>query len=566
MRKFRIYAVASMVAAVALVGIVSSCSDEQLVKGGGIRLDKFEFLVGTSSSSTAETRAAVDKAPLADAEEIRVAPVVMPDGDTLYLTCTVSDMDDPFQSAVEVEKSKTRGAMVTTTNFAEKYNNFKIDGYQKSSSTAYFEGKSVAKTEEFHTDYDPIEEACRIWKIQGVSEDLMWPSGGDELTLYAWAPAECYPTESGPAEGVYGHAYPKVDSRYTGKTTFKYKAPQPVAGDTHQAESLLDLLFTTYGPATPDGQCVPLQFHHMLSAVNFREGDLKGGYIINKVQIKNVQTAAECFYTPGTSGPSILWNAGGDRVTYTQEYNHTVSADHKKVDGDGKTTSPIENATNTATFFFVPQNTGVAGRKTSEDVQISITYQLRNGGDAITTDFISLGGMTWQVGKKYTYSLSLPAYSVSIEPQTDNKIKNTGTAKCYIRAAILGNWIEPSRTGLAARDRGVVANWTDGIDKIDTGNSTNDGSFSNLPGTNWSTQQSDGYFYYRKPVNIGTGTDAYTTQLFSAYQQTAASPTHGFTSGVEMNIYVQAVKADAGKASFSAAWGSSKTGLVDAIE
>lgn len=537
----------TILVAIALVGTVCSCADEQLVSNGGISLNRIVFQVGTAKATT-ETRAASEKSKPTDLEAIRIAPIEMPDGDTLYLKCTVSDIEDPFQE-VEVAKNQTRGAMITTDNIATKYGSFKIDGYRKSVGS-YLSGITVTKTADFHTGEST--EDWRSWKMPAdLSEDLVWPRDDDELTLYAWAPADFYPGSTSPVSSC---TYTQTSGQYKGNTTFSYTSP--TATGTDQAKVLKDLLFTTYGPAKAGSagtgqQCITLQFHHMLSALQFREGDLKGGYVISQVVIKNVQPNGSCTYTAGTT-PSITWSASGTRRNFTQAYNYAVDDDHLKATSDD---ASINTTNNDATFFFVPQSTGTSGGTTSSDIQIELTFKLKSDGTSYKRT-ISMGGMTWAAGKQYTYSLSLPDVSIQTST-TDNTIKNVGTSKCFIRAAVVGNWMEPS----SVTDRGIVANWTDPIDFVtNTGNSTNDGAFSGLRGSNWTAQQDDGYFYYTLPVAKG----ASTTALFTSYAKGSgvSSPTHGFTSNIELDILVQAVQADANKTYITAAWGSNAASKV----
>lgn len=109
-------------------------------------------------------------------------------------------------------------------------------------------------------------------------------------------------------------------------------------------------------------------------------------------------------------------------------------------------------------------------------------------------------------------------------------IKNTGTANAYIRARIVGSWVD-NETGV------TVQAW----------NPESDGTFDDLPGTGW-VQQGD-YYYYTSPV----APEATTDPLFTSYTVT------GSVEGAHlvMDILVQAIQAEGGAA--EAAWGSIPT-------
>lgn len=102
------------------------------------------------------------------------------------------------------------------------------------------------------------------------------------------------------------------------------------------------------------------------------------------------------------------------------------------------------------------------------------------------------------------------------------QIKNTGIADGYIRAAIVGYWVNLSGD--------VLAPWK-----------ATDGSFAGLMvmGTNWVQSPTDGFYYYTQPVAAG----ATTTKLFESYTLTAAPPVDG--AHLQLSILAQIVIASA---------------------
>ena len=121
--------------------------------------------------------------------------------------------------------------------------------------------------------------------------------------------------------------------------------------------------------------------------------------------------------------------------------------------------------------------------------------------------------------------------SVSNNVKSNVVIKNSGTAKAYIRVAIVGYWCDDKNN--------VVASW----DLSDP----QQGTFDSLTGSNWITG-SDGYYYYSLPVAPGAETGS---KLFNSYT-VGTSPVNG--AHLVMNLVVQSIQAEPSDA-VKAAWG-----------
>ena len=106
-------------------------------------------------------------------------------------------------------------------------------------------------------------------------------------------------------------------------------------------------------------------------------------------------------------------------------------------------------------------------------------------------------------------------------------IKNKGNTDAYIRAAIVACWY---------KDGKIVAAWDE-----------SQGTFSNLPGTDW-TKGADGYYYYTKSV---APNDATGSKLFNTYTAPDA-PVEG--AHLEMDIIVQAIQSSPAAAISDAGW------------
>ena len=104
-------------------------------------------------------------------------------------------------------------------------------------------------------------------------------------------------------------------------------------------------------------------------------------------------------------------------------------------------------------------------------------------------------------------------------------IKNTGSTDAYIRARIVGNWVDANGT--------VVQAW----------DPTGDGTFDGLTGADWVKRTADGYYYYTKPVPPGKPTES---SLFKSY--TVKTNADFSNAHLELDIMVQAIQSEAGAA------------------
>lgn len=118
-------------------------------------------------------------------------------------------------------------------------------------------------------------------------------------------------------------------------------------------------------------------------------------------------------------------------------------------------------------------------------------------------------------------------------------IENTGTTSAYIRARIVGNWVETD----ANNNKVIVDKWDPAAD----------GEFVGLLDPNGDWVQSGDYYYYTKPVEPGgTLEDENENALFESY---TVNPNPEFPNAhLEMDILVQAIQSEGG--AVDAAWGT----------
>lgn len=113
------------------------------------------------------------------------------------------------------------------------------------------------------------------------------------------------------------------------------------------------------------------------------------------------------------------------------------------------------------------------------------------------------------------------------------KITNTGDIPVYVRAKVVANWCD--------KNGNIVAPWTDNIKYNDT---------------KWTKSTSDGYWYYKGAVEVGSST----ANLFDSYSYKFTDIPDG-ADHLEMTIVHQSVQAEPDDA-VTELWGNQAAGLV----
>ena len=471
--------------------------------------------------------------PSREEQHIATIPVDLA-GIPCALTCTVADMPDPFVPTAADAAPATRGVMVGNGNIATPTGaTIYVDGRLQSKDDAdYF--TNIPFTPFTPDPSNPLyADASRTYwhTTEPLAEERFWPRYNDELTIYTWY---AHSSTSQVSSLVSNRTYGKVNGHYDGSASFTYTGPTPTDGAA--AQSQCDLLFTSYGPATAgdDGtaqQLVKVNFHHALTCVRFRVGNLMQGLEVNSVTLKNLLPNGSCAYDPEGTTSYFTWTPSGTRTSYKQSYDFL--ADHDYVSA---TTNPLfgNDTDKSAAFFLVPQATNTTGNEV--ELEISFDYN----GHTYTRSVSLAAYKSWKVGKVYTIELSLPNVKMAIN--ADNTVENIGTSKAYVRATIVGNWYKDDASGNPV----IVAPWSD-----------SDGTFSGLPGSSWTAKKADGYYYYPNALDAGSTT---TTPLFVSY----TAPTPPVTGAyLKLDIAVQSVQYDASKQYATDAWGTTPAGYLN---
>lgn len=513
-------------ALIAVAAIFVSCQQENADKKFKNEKDDnvISFVLG-SKDTKAE----------AELEPVKAVKTVMPIGlidetTELVLEESIVSLDD-FRYEPE-----TKGTPVYTEN-VKSMGSFNAIAYKSD-----FSGVALADA---RFGYDSDRDA---WRHSYDSDP--WASG-DTLWFFM---------RMGDMAGVEDLNYALTDTP-AGQISFSYTSPATAADQK-------DILFASR-PITKtqedEGKSNVL-FYHALTAVKFRTGVTAAGTEITKVTVKGLASEGDCEMVPyygewsgspksnpyGSSATSsksyecVEWNnlSGSATSSFSQSFSGVV--DFEKATGKGAVNpfadsfyaaaadSNLNDKNASLTFWFIPQ-------QLNKDVELIIDYKVQGIAHTVTLKFGDLAKGSnskypeWKAGELRTYTLSAIDVNVTVTDEvTDANVKqnvevtNTGNVPVYIRAAIVGTWVDV---------KGQIINcpW----------DPENHGTFTGNTNNNW-TKGADGFYYYKYQVPVGADTigklfNSYTPKTY-AQMGTGANPELK-NAHLEMYVIVQAIQA-----------------------
>ena len=415
------------------------------------------------------------------------------------LQCEVTDGIDSAYAGGEPE-SPTKGALINTTGNDNKALAEFAGLIGNEFAAKAYDGDGALALEQTVT----WPEGGSAWVATPVA---YWPQS-TELTFLACANI--------PAEDI-GFASTGLSMAYTVPET---------------AESQKDILFghsTGKGGNTGTAQ---IRFEHPLTAVRFLYGEIDGNPRIKSITLDGVATSGTATMTPDGE---IAWNSVSD-------YDYSVSQASESGLSVDETTKLIGEP-----FIIIPQDLE------SHNVTVSVVFT-----DNTTVEAVLDAG-NWIEGYTNTYTLSATGIELVIDDEVAGNVKsnltirNNGIYNAYVRALIVGSWVN--------EDGDIVADW----DPADTGAGTfSPAIFSGTTNEHW-VKGADGFFYY-KHILASLGTIPVSERLFDTYIAIESAKPRGLSSSdhLEICIVSQAVVADPDRNSITTAWGETAAGYVDA--
>ena len=481
----------------------------------------------------------------------------------------------------------TKGSPAYTENVASLYGSFNAVAYKSGTTTkALDDAVFTAKDGMWEHVYDITD-----------------PLADGELRFFMRMPAD-----------VIDAQCTNFDYKTNGNIEFDYDSPATATGQRDMLFTSRTLSKAEYKPK----QGASLLFHHTLTGVKFRvqndDDEISDmGIVITKVVFSGFQTSGHCKVVPDmednykdnkenhSSATAVTWtpleNATSidmseefdGMIDYTAETTSLPEAFYAK-----DNTHNVNDASASHTFWIIPQ-------ALTEGKTITVYFEM-NGktNQYFVLDVTKLKtGVEWKAGELRTYTIKLNDVNVMIEDdvtlagsasdgyagstKTDIEITNTGNTDAYIRAAIVGQWMDADNNPVFGftdeiNNLYLVESWYEdqfGEDNMDAPGTH--GTFTGLPGykgganpnaNDWVLCQ-DGYYYYTilvPPVATANPVSAATCKpLFTQYEllerpdavEIGGEEIDVSTMHFELEIATQAVSAkklDGGTYSWQEAW------------
>lgn len=468
------------------------------------------------------------------------------------------------ESVIDLEAPVTRGTPVYTSNAMKVHGN------------AIATYAPAIQNDVFNVEYDENKDVF----MKAFGREI-WPAGTEQnpssLEFYMNWPVN--PT------GV------NISSRTGGKITFTYESPAT-------ASNQQDILFTYRNISKADydnnGGKADILFHHALTGVKFATKNTESdAVVIKEVKFTGLKTKGTCIVTPTaengayvdiptnySSAGAVAWDLGTDTKTIesgkfpTNKDADNVDVSNILVDftqGGGSfanngsypasfaasgNTNNLNDGDATQTFWLIPQ-------EMTNDIKLEITYTVKGGNETTdgtwTIDFgKALKNVEWKAGQIRTYTIKVDDVNVKIadnvtiagnedngftgSSKTNVVITNTGNTDAFIRAAIIGQWLDENGnpvfgfTDLVTNQLHTVDSWYEDqfVKKL-----YKQGEFTGLAGyknagnplNKWHLGD-DGFYYYEDPVPAG---DPVPNNLFTDY--TVGEAPIVTISGVVKKVY-----------------------------
>lgn len=274
-------------------------------------------------------------------------------------------VEDGIHSA-NADKAETRGAKVDSKDAISNFNVWAALTKTDNAVINYFSNVAYEKNTTDNVFY-PVNEA----------DEYYWPGSGTlDFTAVANVPTSGFtPTMAGNALASFDYTVP----------TDATAQPDILVANADDVNGNL-------------GTSVPLNFKHIMTAVNVQVGSISAG-TIESITLKgvynkgtyNVATRKWTVDTSSTENYSVTFAGGGDSFTTT----------------GNQTTGTSINANN-ATFMFIPQEPGAGAI-----MEVVFT----NANNETETTTASIEGDIWDMAKTVNYRISIDeSFTLTVEP------------------------------------------------------------------------------------------------------------------------------------------------------
>ena len=354
-----------MLATAAVAMLMASCIKDEVVNVPFIPTESETIGFGINLENLDDTRAS---------SRNRVGKHDLKSADGEFTLPMGVYVEDGIHSA-NADKAETRGAKLEAIG-----NSFTVWASlaNGNTSTLFFDAKGVV----FENDGTSYKS----------NPAYFWPGAGTlNFTAVANAP------ESG--------FVPNLNTAGTALESFTYTVPADAAAQK-------DIVVATASVGGANNKTVPLNFKHIMSAVNFTVGEKVANGVIKSITINNIKTTGSYNVATGTWTPNT-----DSKDSYSVAFSSTVNGNYEPND---KTNGTIINDDD-CTFMMMPQVLDADAEVVVEfiyDNAPSAVKQLR-ANIAIDPNNTSQR-REWAMGKTTNYSISVDEnYNLTITPKGD---------------------------------------------------------------------------------------------------------------------------------------------------
>lgn len=471
---------------------LTSCMEEKSFNGGSAGSNEVAFVMqGNATRSAEEASPATKKGD--------VIPIAKLDGLQLFLEEEVMDLNDV--------SPETRGIPIYTENVGYLYAN-----------SLFVRAGTVDATYARILD-GPTPEG---WRYNHTYESNIWPDS-NPLDFYLHIPSDMS------AAGVTGLSY------NNGVTTVKYTSPVTASATQDLIFAGLKMSESQYKEYYKTKGGAPVMFYHAFTGVKFAIKNTVtelANIQIDKISFIGLNNTGSFTFTTSTHAFALNSDieaeegnvisqefAPGDLITFEADDEDQVANHFAGSFYNGGNKQNLNKKDASYTFWLLPQV--IDGESTAK---LKIEYTINSQPEEIELNLSDFHAQNWLSGELRTFTFRIDEVNVRIQDDVvtqgnaDNGYKgsykenvtitNTGNTKAFIRAALVGQWLDYlDRPVFGFTDKinnlYLVESWYQ--DQFVTKN-RNHGTFLNLAGydqTNpyngW-TLCEDGYYYYTSVV------------------------------------------------------------------
>lgn len=481
---------------------------------------------------------------------------VTEEGDTLYISAYLSDLKDVL---AQQPGEETKGAPIyfndTNKNLGTLYGEINTAVFDADGNEYISKGSDGIGIK---MDSVSVKWGSDKWSFD---KTYFWPISGGDLYFCSLAPVDLI------GSLVTDRSWLKSGEQFS----FKYTMPEPETAEPYNdAVNQKDLLVAVDKNNKNNGSQAKINLCHALTGVRFVMGEATDGVKLKSVSLNNFNSKGTATVVRGRNKANnadstmVGWSGLSNPKNFTQSFtDEEVASWTTNADFDG-------TANKKKTFMVIPQTLGE-----NAELAIYLASALHPEVlkfDMITADEPALADWSKYAGKMITFRINsyvgLVSVKVNDDCDTANGVKsniaitNDGNAEIFVRAELVGNWINEAGE--------VLASWKEdnSYGEFESEAGTKNANLASVLDPNYWKKADDGFYYYKYYLIPGKVLkhNMFKTFTLKSKPVDASGQWKGEVKmqidALELSILVQAVRAESDKKSAIDAWGSANVGFL----